>query len=171
MKIAGAVVLAALSGWLIRGIRFDADPAPAPAPAVASQTVVASDPLPAPPALIQRAPLDSSLGHRNLFAYRVEERPAFVVASATPAYVAPVVEAAPAIVEAPAPAPVPFPWRYIGTFGTARDRVAAFKRDNEVATVFPGQRVGDFVLRSIGKESVEVEGPDGTRRVPLTSDL
>jgi hypothetical protein len=169
MKIAGMVVLAALTGWLIRGARFDADPAPAPV--IASQPVMASDPLPDPPSLVQRTPLDGSLGQRNLFAYRVEERPA-IVAAATPAYVAPMVEAPiPVLVEAPAPAPVPFPYRYIGTFGTARNRVAAFVRDGEITTVRAGDRLGEFVLRSIDLETVQVEGPDGVRRIPMSTSV
>jgi hypothetical protein len=61
--------------------------------------------------------------------------------------------------------------RYIGSFGTAHTRVAAFKRDGEIVTARPGERVGEFVLRSIGLESASVEGADGVRNVPLAADL
>ena len=168
MKIAGFVVLAALSGWFVRGMRFDRDPvsaAPAPIP------IVHREPLPAAPSVIQRAPLAGSPGHRNLFAYRVHERPV-VAATAIVDVPVPVVQAPVIVEEAPAaPLPIPFPHRYIGTFGPARNRVAAFKRDGDIVTVRAGERIGDFTLRSIGLESVEVEGADGVRRIPLTSDL
>ncbi len=167
MKIAGFVVVAALTGWFVRGIHFD----PVPQPIPVSQPIVQSEPIPAPPSLIQRTPLDGSLGRRNLFAYRVHERP--VIVEPEPVYVAPVAIAPPqpVVTEPVVPAPIPFPHRYIGTFGTAHNRVAAFKRDREVVTLRIGDRIGDFVLRSIGVESVEVEGPDGTRRIPLSSDV
>lgn len=129
-----------------------------------------SEPIAAPSPVVRPVPIDvASLGKRNLFAYAVREQPvliAHVVAQKAP------VAATPApVVEVPAPQPMPFPYRYIGTFGPPHHPVAAFKRDGDVVTVFRGERIGDFVLRSIGIESVEVDGPDGTRRVPLTSDL
>lgn len=166
MKIAAMVVLAALSGWFVRGIRFDDAPDPSPAPRttpVLVETAPVAEPVPA----IQRVPIadNGSLGHRNLFAYRVDERPA------TAAYVivdpAPVVIAPPVEITAPAaPAPVPFPYRYIGRFGPPHNPVAAFTRDGDVLTVRAGEHIGDFVLRSIGIESVEVDGVDGVRHIP-----
>ncbi len=167
MKIAGTIVLAALAGWLARGIRFGEPPPPLRA----EQPVVQrSEPLVAPPAIVRRVPLEgTSRGKRNLFAYPVHEQPV-IIARAVVQELPPVATPAPAL-EAPAPQPIPFPYRYIGTFGPPQHPVAAFKRDGDVVTVLRGQRIGDFVLRSIGIESVEVEGPDGTRRVPLTSDL
>lgn len=166
MKIAGMIVAAALTGWFVRGVRFDRPPETAPV----SHPIAQSEPLPAPPAVIQRTPLDASPGQRNLFAYRVHERP--VILEPAPVHVAPVpVASQPVVMEPSAPAPIPFPHRYIGTFGTAHNRVAAFKRDNEVVTIRIGERIGDFVLRSIGVESVEVEGADGVRRIPLSSDV
>lgn len=170
MKIAGIVVLAALSGWFARGIRFERKAEPAPAPRM-QRLVVQSEPAAAEPVPeIRRVPLDAgSLGQRNLFAYRVQERPvAYVVEAPAPVAVPP-----PAIVvreEPRAPEPVPFPYGYIGTFGPAHNRLAAFKRDGDIVTVRAGERVGDFVLRSIGVESAEVEGPDGVRRIPLSAD-
>ena len=170
MKIAGIVVLAALSGWVVRGIRFDRDPEPKPM-VVSLPVITPGETLPAPHGVIERVPHDGSLGKRNLFAYRVHERPAVVAAE--PVYVAPpaVVAPQPVVAEPVAPPPIPFPYRYIGTFGTAHNRVAAFKRDAEIVTVRSGERIGDFVLRSIGLESAEVEGPDGMRRIPLSSDV
>ena len=170
MKIAGIVVLAALSGWVVRGIRFDRDPEPKPI-VVSLPVITPGETLPAPPGVIQRVPQNGSLGKRNLFAYRVHERP--VIVAPEPVYVAPpaVVAPQPILVEPTAPPPIPFPYRYIGTFGTAHNRVAAFKRDTEIVTIRNGERIGDFVLRSIGMESVEVEGADGMRRIPLSSDV
>jgi hypothetical protein len=171
MKIAGIVVLAVLTGWLARGIQFE-DAASPPSPAT-PVVVEKSEPVAQPPAVIVRAlQSEASVGNRNLFAYRVhEERP---LPAAGPLIVTPepVAAPAPAAVEvATVREPVPFPWRYIGTVGAAHNRVAAFKRDGDILTVRTGERVGDFVLRSIGLESVEVEGPDGARRIPLASDL
>lgn len=170
MKIAGIVVLAALSGWFVRGIHFEREAEPAPAPRM-QRLVVQSEPAAVEPVPeIRRVPLDAgSLGQRNLFAYRVREQPvAHVIVHREPVVVTPT-----AIVvreEPPAPEPIPFPYRYIGTFGPAHHRLAAFKRDGDIVTVRAGERVGDFVLRSIGLESAEVEGSDGVRRVPLSSD-
>jgi hypothetical protein len=167
MKVAWMIVLAALTGWLARGIRFDEPPPP---PRAEQPVVQRREPLVAPPAIVRRHPLASaSSGKRNLFAYPVDEQPVILaraVVQEPPALATPA-----AVVEASAPQPMPFPYRYIGTFGPPHHPVAAFKRDGEVVTVFRGERIGDFVLRSIGIESVEVEGPDGTRRVPLTSNL
>lgn len=128
------------------------------------------EPAAEPSSVVRPVPISgASLGKRNLFAYAVHEQPVIIARSAVQE---PTAIATPApVAEAPAPQPIPFPYRYIGTFGPPQHPVAAFKRDGDVVTVFRGERVGDFVLRSIGIESVEVEGPDGLRRVPLTSDL
>jgi hypothetical protein len=58
---------------------------------------------------------------------------------------------------AAAPAPPAFPWKYLGTFGPASRRIAAF---SDGATVH-NRREGDilaerFVLERIGIESVDV---------------
>ena len=163
------IVVAALGGWLVHGIHFDSD-AP-PAPRATQPFVVKSEPVAEPPSVVLRvAEHAPSRGGRNLFAYRVHEQP--VMATRAIEHVAPILPPPhETIVETPAPQPIPFPYRYIGTFGPPHRRVAAFKRDGDVVTVFAGQRIGEFTLRSIGMESVEVEGPDGTRRIPLTSDL
>lgn len=165
MKIAGIILAAALTGWFVRGFDFPREAEPI---APSHPVVVASEPLPAPPSLIQRVPLAGSLGHRNLFDYRADApRPISTpaVVSAAPVAAAP----EPAVIEPPAaPAPIPFPYLYIGTFGTAEKRVAAFKRDGEIVTIRAGERIGAFVLRSIDLETVEVEGPDGTRRIAMS---
>jgi hypothetical protein len=167
MKIAAMVVLAAVSGWFARGIRFDRAP---DAPAVPLQRIVESPPIADPLPVIREVLLEAtSLGQRNLFAYRAQEEP--VVVTQPIEHVAPVIAPPPLVVrEPPAPQPIPFPYRYIGTFGPVHNRVAAFKRDGDIVTVRTGERVGAFVLRSIGLESAEIEGADGVRRVPLSSD-
>ena len=169
MKIAGMVVLAALTGWFVRGVRFES-PDPPPAPRVERPAVVVpSEPIEAPPSVNVRAPLhETARGNRNLFAYREHERPV-IVEQPVIQEVVPVAPPQPVVVEVSAPAPVPFHWRYIGTVGTAHTRVAAFKRDGDILTVRAGERIGDFTLRSIGIESAEVDGPDGVRRIPLSS--
>ena len=162
------VVLAALSGWFVRGIRFDADPDPSPSPRP-TPPIVQSTVDQEPVHVIRRLPIDvDSRGNRNLFAYRVREQS--VITHRMMNLEPMMVVAAPAEpVAAPAPAPLPFPYRYIGTFGPPHNSVAAFSRDGEVLTVRTGERVGDFVLRRIGIESVEVESTDGTRLIPLSS--
>jgi len=170
MKIVGMVVLAALMGWFVRGIRFNDPPAPEP-PRAEQPVVVNNEPVAAPQSVHLRAPHHvTSPGNRNLFAYRIHERPAVTMPIPDPA---PVLVTPPpiVIVEPPVPLPIPFPYRYFGTFGPAHNRVAAFKRDGDIITLRAGERIGDFVLRTIGIESAEVEGPDGVRRIPLSSDV
>ena len=168
MKIAGLVVLAAVSGWFVRGVRFER-PSPPVEPPV--QIVVQSEPIADPlPLIPQLRADDTSLGRRNLFAYRADRLP--VVVTQPVVHPEPIIASPPAAtVETPAPAPVPFPWRYIGTFGTKHNRVAAFKRDGDIVTIRVGERIGDFVLRSIGLESVTFDGPDGMRHIPLSTDV
>lgn len=168
MRIAAFVVLAALSGWFVRGIQFEDD---APPPVAAPRAQIDEGPRSSSPeiATIQHVPLDahSSHGNRNLFAYRVHERPAYVappvVETSGPIVITATVEPLPV-----APPPIPFPYRYIGRFGPPQNVVAAFTREGEVLTVRAGDRIGAFVLRTIGLESVEIEGTDGLRRVPLS---
>ena len=87
------VVLAALSGWFVRGISFDDDPDPSPAPRTAPvivQEAVVVEPVP----VIHHAAIDTSFnGQRNLFAYRVHEHP---IIAATP-----IVHSAPVTVAMP----------------------------------------------------------------------
>ena len=150
-------------------MRFE-EPPPQSNPRVAPVIAQRNEPAEPPPAIERPSVVPAvSLGRRNLFAYRQHERPAI---AAAPRAIEPppaLPESRAAITEPSTPPPVPFPWRYIGTFGPAHDRLAAFKRDGDILTIRPGQRLGGFVLRRIGIESVEVEGPDGMRRVPLSA--
>lgn len=59
----------------------------------------------------------------------------------------------------PPPAPVPpaFDYKYVGTFGSARNPLAAFTRNGEIINVRVGDTIDNkFILRSIGIESVEI---------------
>ena len=159
-----AAAAAAMLGWLARGIEIETPAAPAP---VVVHAEVAQETAPAPARVAGFELPRTSAGKRNLFAYR-EAAPRPVVTYTPP----PAIVAAPAplpAIEAP-PEPRPqFAYRFIGTFGTRDTRFAAFSRDGEVITVRPGRKIGtDFVLRSIGVESVEVENTRGaTMRVAL----
>lgn len=135
------------------------------------QIIVQDEPIPDPLPVVPQLRLDEpSLGQRNLFAYRTHESP--VVVTQPVVHPAPLLPSPPAgILETPASPAVPFPWRCIGTFGPIHNRVAALKRDGDVLTIRVGDRVGDFVLRAIGAESLTFEGPDGVRRIPLSTGL
>jgi hypothetical protein len=107
-------------------------------------------------------------GTRNLFAY-VTAPVAPVAVKSEPAQPVPVVSAPP---EPPAPVRKAvekprFTYRYIGRFGPDENPVAAFVRDGEIVTAQRGDRVGEFVLREVGLESVEVVGDAGVVRVAL----
>ncbi len=72
----------------------------------------------------------------------------------------------------PAPVPPPFTYKYIGTFGSARNPIATFAREGEIVNARVGDVIdGKFVLRNIGIESVEISfigfPPDQKQRVPL----
>lgn len=72
----------------------------------------------------------------------------------------------------PAPVPPPFTYKYIGTFGNARNPIATFAREGEIVNARVGDVIeGKFVLRSIGIESVEISfigfPPDQKQRIPL----
>jgi hypothetical protein len=184
MRISPLVVsigaLAALSGWLVRGIQLNAETSPLPQPTSQPVTkAVAAQSSDAPVQLSVDRPVD--LSHtagstRNLFAYREPEIP-----PARPA----VFQPPPVVVDVPvAPPPViveerprlRFPHRYIGRFGPKDRPIAAFARDGDIVTVKVGGRIDDrFVLRSVGVESVDVEasvnGELQTERVALSSSL
>ena len=100
----------------------------------------------------------ASVGARNLFAYRERAAaPAFVMLKETEPVMAVAPVPVPVVVEQ-AEAEPRFAYRFIGTFGTRERRLAAFTRDGEVIAVRAGAKIGsDFVLRSIGLESVEVQ--------------
>ncbi|HEV8657685.1 MAG TPA: thrombospondin type 3 repeat-containing protein [Thermoanaerobaculia bacterium] len=72
----------------------------------------------------------------------------------------------------PKPVPPPFPYKYIGTFGSASNPIAAFTGNGEIVNARVGDIIdGKFVLRSIGIESVEIGfvgfPPDEKQRVPI----
>jgi hypothetical protein len=107
-------------------------------------------------------------GRRNLFAY-VAPPPAPVVVKREPVIDVPMVSALP---EPPAPVQLVverprFEYRYIGRFGPDGNPIAAFVREGEVVTAKRGDRVGGFVVRDIGLESVEVAGDAGVVRVAI----
>ena len=155
-------------GWLARGFHTSPDTLPAPPPP--APIVADAAPAPLPAQRIAHAEPFASGAKRNLFAYReaarAEEPRAFMVVEEAPAAV--VVSAPVAAIEPPQPPP--FPYRLIGTFGTREKRFAAFSRDGEVISVRAGRNIGsDYVLRSIGIESVEVQrtADAASLRVPL----
>lgn len=157
-KILALAVAAALFGWLVRGIALD-DPA---SPAVQVQPPAAvrapEEQVPPPPQLVSLDAPPDSRGNRNLFAYVEPERraePEPVAFVAPPPLPQPLTTVEPEPVAPPKPR---FTWRYLGRFGP-HDQIAAFARDGEIVTVRAGERIDEhFVLRSIGLESVEVEG-------------
>ena len=169
-------VLAALSGWFVRGIQLNAEASPMPQPVV---KMAMSQPSEAMVPLRVERPADLSSAvrsTRNLFAYREREIPAVQPAVFHPA---------PAIVAAPVMTPQPqveerprlrFTPRYIGKFGPENCPIAAFARDGKIVTVRVGDRIDDhFVLRAVGMESVEIEASvDGevqVERVALGANL
>lgn len=173
-------VLAALSGWVVRGIHLNAEksPLPQPVPQSAGKPALSQPADVAVPLSVDR-PVDLShaaRSTRNLFAYREPE-----IRRAQPAVFHP----PPVVVAAPVTAPPPvveerprlrFTHRYIGRFGPKDRPIAAFARDGEIVTVTVGGRIDDhFVLRSVGVESVEVEasvnGEVQTERVALSSSI
>lgn len=109
-------------------------------------------------------------GNRNLFAYVSAPPPVPVVEKRKPAAAPPPMVSA--LPEPPAPvAPVVerprFAYRYIGRFGSDGNPIAAFAREGEVVTAQRGDRVGGFVVREIGLESVDIAGDAGVVRVAL----
>jgi hypothetical protein len=150
-------VLAALSGWMVRGIQFDAEASPlspqvssaAPAPAVDAEAPLRVE----KPAYASHAARST----RNLFGYVEREEPvaAPAVFHPPPAVVAPVVVAQQPVQERPR---ARFTHRYIGRFGPDHRPIAAFARDGQIVTVRVGERIDErFVLRSIDMESVQVD--------------
>ena len=104
MKIAAMVVLAALSGWFVRGIRFGDAVEPLPARPAMEQTAPIEEPAP----VIHRIAVDvASLGNRNLFAYRIHEPPAITHRAFV--HPEPVVSIAPSAEIVPAAVPEPPP--------------------------------------------------------------
>lgn len=165
-RIAAVSVLAALSGWFVRGIQLEPNQPPStsvPAASISHSTQTYES----APRIEPRAPVVAERGgNRNLFAYVSRE----VIA---PPRVYHAVMQLPPLPREPEVAPAPvrphprFTYRYIGRFGPERNPVAAFTRDGNVITVRAGERIdAQFRLRSIGIESVEVESVvDGEARV------
>ncbi len=128
-------------------------------PATAMEVV---DAAPLPHVEARNAIAHANVSRRNLFAY-VEAPPRAIVQSQpvarieTPAPIA----VAPPPVFAEAPSAPRFPYRFIGRFGPDARPVAAFTLDGQVITARRGDRVGNFVVRTIGRESIDVES-DGT---------
>jgi hypothetical protein len=102
---------------------------------------------------------------RNLFAFADVQAPRprvpmrIPIALQRPPEVAPVTVAVP---EAPAVAspPLVFGYRFLGTFGPATSRIAAFAGNGEVLTAREGDQIGNFVLRHIGTEQVDLAALD-----------
>lgn len=72
----------------------------------------------------------------------------------------------------PPPQPPAFTYKYIGTFGTPGKPIATFAKEGEIINVRPGETfAGQFILRSIGLESVEIGyvgfPPDQKTRIAL----
>lgn len=164
MKLCAVAAIAAGSTWIA------VSPQATPMIAAAPQVVVEkSEPLPEiTPLQTIAAPARQSRGARNLFAYievpvRPERR---VVEEVQPIVAAPSVAANAIDVVAEKPH-MQFPYRYIGRFGRDGNPLAAFARDGEIVTVHAGERVGAFRVRTIGRESVEVEADGEVVRVRL----
>ena len=152
-------VLAALSGWLVRGVQFEAEASPVPAPI--SNTAQRVAPEFDAPLQVEMPVYASHTGRttRSLFAYAERERPVVQRAvfrpAPTPVVTAPVIVAPQPVEERPR---VRFTHRFIGRFGPDHGPIAAFARDGQIVTARVGERIDErFVLRSIGIESVEVE--------------
>lgn len=173
MRSAIVVVIAALSGWLVRGVN-DVESAPAPV-SQPPAAIVASAPDAALPHVAElQLPVDSR-GARDLFAYREVPKQQQAAggwrqaAATIPIAPPPAACCPPPALEAPRPQ---FTHRFLGAFGSREVRVAAFSRDGEVVNARVGERIGEFVLLSIGAESVEVRAADGTvQRVAVSSSL
>jgi hypothetical protein len=166
-------VLAALSGWMVRGIQFDAEASPL-APQVSR--VAAAPGIDAEEPLRVERPVYAShatRSTRNLFGYveRAEPVTRPAVFHPPPAVVAPAVIVQQPMEERPR---ARFTHRYIGRFGPDHRPIAAFARDGQIVTVRVGERIDEkFVLRSIDMESVQVDATiDGevqSERVALNS--
>ena len=71
-----------------------------------------------------------------------------------------------------APVPPTFPYKYIGTFGRPDNPIATFSGNGQLVNVRAGETIdGQFILRNIGIESVEIGyvgfPADVKTRVPL----
>lgn len=164
-------VLAAATGWFVRGLQLEPSDTVTPSPPQVS-VPSAEDPGPFPERVVRTEHISTDSSRRNLFVYPIREEPvqrAVFRPSPPPAEILPIANPAPPVDEIPRPR---FPYRYIGRFGPDRNPVAAFARDGEIVTVQPGDRIdAHFVVRSIGIESVEVEnttdGQRDTQRIPM----
>ena len=85
-------------------------------------------------------------------------------------------QAGPIIIPPPPPPPEPqppaFDYKYVGTFGSARNPIATFTRNGDIVNARVGDTIDNkFILRSIGIESVEIGfvgfPADRTQRIPM----
>ena len=59
--------------------------------------------------------------------------------------------------EPPKPVPPAFDYKYVGTFGTAKNPIATFTRNGDIVNARAGDTIDNkFILRHIGIESVEI---------------
>jgi hypothetical protein len=66
-----------------------------------------------------------------------------------------------AAIEAARPKPPPFTWTYLGSFGPANQRIAAFTDGQKVWNAREGDRLeGKFIVAKIGYESVDIRYVD-----------
>ncbi len=174
MRSAIVIVIAALSGWLVRGAN-DVESAPAPVPQQPAAIAASAPDVALPRVAELQLPVDSR-GARDLFPYRELPRREEQAAGGGQQAVTPIPIATPPAVCCPPPAieaaRPQFTHRFLGAFGSRTVRVAAFSRDGEVVNARVGERIGEFVLLSIGTESVEVRAADGSvQRVAVSSSV
>jgi hypothetical protein len=170
MRIAAVALAAAISGWVLRGLQHE-PPRTSPAATTHVSTSTTTEAPPAPMFSIPAGAPHLSSSKRNLFDYVARQRPPEPPAARQAAPVTAAVRIETPVPPPPEPTPKPrFSYRYIGRFGPEHRPIAAFSRDGEIVTAKAGESIGaGFRLRSIGMESVEVEGLDADvrQRVPL----
>lgn len=159
----------ALCGWAVSDREQQPLPQTAKPKARAKAAVVAEIPIRAISSL--DTPGIHHHSARNLFVYReAAVKPGLRVAAIVHTPPPVVVEPAPVVdAEPPQPAAPRFTHQLIGTFGSRDVRFAVFTRDGEVVNAKPGDRIdGDFVLHSIGLESVKVQAIASGSVLPIS---
>ena len=167
-------VLAAATGWFVRGLQFE-PPATVTAAAPRLSAPTTEDAGLSPGQVVRKQLSTGSQSRRNLFVYPVREQPIqlAVLQPSPPPVAMTIAHPMPTVEENPHPR---FPYSYIGRFGPDHNPVAAFARDGDIVTVRPGDRIDrHFTLRTIGIESVEVEstveGRRDTQRILLGAPM